>query len=32
MYAKDYKRLLEKFAREVKSDRKDDGDKKNSPK
>ena len=31
MYAKDYKRLLEKFARGVKSDRKDDGDKKTTP-
>jgi hypothetical protein len=31
MYAKDYKRLLEKFARGMKSDRKDDGDKKTTP-
>ena len=31
MYAKDYKRLLEKFARGMKSDRKDDGDKKTAP-
>ena len=31
MYAKDYKRLLERFARGMKSDRKDDGDKKTAP-
>lgn len=31
MYAKDYKRLLEKFARGMKSDTKDDGDKKTAP-
>jgi hypothetical protein len=31
MYAKDYKRLLEKFASGMKSDRKDDGDKKTTP-
>ena len=31
MYAKDYKRLLERFARGMKSDRKGDGDKKTAP-
>ncbi|MGH9425170.1 MAG: hypothetical protein ACRD2L_02535, partial [Terriglobia bacterium] len=31
MYAKDYKRLLEKFARGVRPERKDDGDKKTAP-
>ena len=31
MYAKDYKRLLEKFARGMKPERKEDGDKKTAP-
>jgi len=31
MYAKDYKRLLEKFARGMTPERKNDGDKKTAP-